>query len=105
MALLDFLKNKEEKEKAKKTTVKKTPKASVTEKPVKKEEVVVNPTSPKASKGKGFSFTVIRQPHISEKATNLTSDNKYTFKVYANANKPEIKKSSRRNLRCFSSGL
>ncbi len=87
MALLDFLKNKKEKEKAKEK--KPVAKASVTPKVEKTEKT---PTA-KAGKSNNFTYTVVRQPHISEKATNLAENNKYTFKVYENANKPEIKKS------------
>ncbi len=34
----------------------------------------------------------LKEPHISEKATNLSEDGKYIFKVYRDANKSEIKK-------------
>lgn len=37
-------------------------------------------------------FEMIRGPHISEKAFNLTSENKYVFKVSDSSNKSEIKK-------------
>ncbi|OGZ69917.1 MAG: 50S ribosomal protein L23 [Candidatus Staskawiczbacteria bacterium RIFCSPHIGHO2_12_FULL_38_11] len=36
---------------------------------------------------------MVKEPHISEKSTYLAEDNKYVFKVYQNANKPEIKRS------------
>ncbi|MCX6730073.1 MAG: 50S ribosomal protein L23 [Candidatus Portnoybacteria bacterium] len=35
---------------------------------------------------------LLKAPHISEKATNLSEEGKYVFKVYKNANKSEIKK-------------
>jgi len=35
---------------------------------------------------------LIKSPHITEKATDLSSFNKYIFKVSFNANKTEIKK-------------
>ncbi len=35
---------------------------------------------------------LLKEPHISEKATNLSENGKYVFKVYPNANKSEIKK-------------
>jgi large subunit ribosomal protein L23 len=89
MALLDFLKRKKEIEKAK--PVKTTEKVSVTKEVTKKpKSEVVQPQSKKEGK---FSYNIIKEPHISEKATNLAQKNKYTFKVYANANKPQIKKS------------
>jgi large subunit ribosomal protein L23 len=101
MALLDFLKRKKEIEKAK--PVKKTDmpahagKASVATpaKKVQKKETQ-EPSALSKSSGaskKGFSYQIIKEPHISEKASNLAEKNKYTFKVYTNTNKPEIKKS------------
>jgi len=86
MALLDFLKRKKEVEKAKpvkkieKTLVKKLTEKKV-EKPVEKKSV------------KGFSYDIVKEPHISEKATNLAESNQYVFKVIAGSNKTEIKKS------------
>jgi large subunit ribosomal protein L23 len=40
----------------------------------------------------GLAFKLLKEPHISEKATNLSENGKYVFKVYKNANKSEIKK-------------
>lgn len=94
MALLDFLKRKKEVEKnrEKKETSKTKPeqktdaalqtKQTKTEKPIPKKEIAEK-----------FSYEIVKEPHISEKSTNLGAKNKYVFKVYTNANKPEIKKS------------
>ena len=38
------------------------------------------------------TYRILREPHISEKATSAVSENKYTFKVFPSANKIEIKK-------------
>ena len=75
MALLDFLKNKKEAEKAKE---KKVTKASVAKesKPVKAKEVkkeaikeVIKEAKPlKSRKAHGFSYEVVKEPHISEKS-------------------------------------
>jgi len=35
---------------------------------------------------------LLKEPHVSEKATFLSENGKYVFKVYKNANKSEIKK-------------
>ncbi len=86
MALLDFLKRKKEIEKVKKAP-KKAESASVA-----KEVKVQKPASVKKVSG-AFSYEVIQEPHISEKATILAEQNKYTFKIYDNTNKPEIKRS------------
>lgn len=37
-------------------------------------------------------YKILKEPHISEKATQLSDQGKYTFKVYARANKKEIEK-------------
>ena len=84
MALLDFLKNKKEADKAKEKKPAKKPAAVEVE---KVQAVTVNKNAGK------FSYSVVKEPHISEKATILAENNKYTFKVYGNTNKPEIKKS------------
>ena len=104
MALFDFLKRKKEVEKSKKekkpakVSVEKKVKAVKPEKIAaldeKKKEGSVQTVSPKSTaKHKDFSYQVVREPHISEKATYLAEDNKYVFKVYPNTNKFEIKKS------------
>jgi len=95
MALLDFLKNKEEKEKAKeKKAAPKAVKNSVT-KEAKKAEVKTEaaPSKKETKVSTAFSYSTVKEPHISEKANILGEENKYVFKVYNNANKPEIKKS------------
>ena len=38
------------------------------------------------------AYQVIKEPHITEKATDLIEQNKYVFKVFQKANKVEIKK-------------
>jgi len=88
MALFDFLKKKKEIEKAKE--IKK-----VEKKPAKASIIKEKPTSQKSVKSKKstvFSYNVIKEPHISEKATTLSGGNRYVFKVYPNRNKIEIKK-------------
>jgi len=100
MALLDFLKKKEEVEKAKVKSENKTEKVSVTKKPVSQKvgeekkvvkEAQVNPSKSKSVKG--FSYEVVREPHISEKGSILAEKNQYVFKVSKRSNKQEIKKS------------
>mgnify|MGYP001558152485 CR=1 FL=1 len=93
MALLDFLKNKEEKDKAndkKAVRILDTPKP----KKVAKTEKVEKEAKPaKSGKSTAFSYVMVKEPHISEKSNYLGAENKYVFKVYENSNKPEIKKS------------
>jgi large subunit ribosomal protein L23 len=101
MALLDFLKRKKEIEKAKKPE-KKTEKVLSAKPETKKSEKKVKKTEPASAKvpqgnpvGKAknakFSYEVIKQPHISEKASYLAEKNQYTFEVSPNYNKKEIK--------------
>ena len=86
MALLDFLKNKKEKDRAAEK------KSVVLEK--SKTQTNVEPVRTNINKKIGsFSYEAVYQPHISEKGTYLSEANKYVFKIHANANKPEIKKS------------
>jgi len=101
MAILDFLKTKEDSQKskeAKKTTKKaeKPTKVSAEKKSENKTEKVAEapkPTVQKGKKGANFSFEAIKKPHISEKATYLAEMNQYIFEVLPNFNKTEIKKS------------
>lgn len=90
MALLDFLKNKKEADKAKETKV---AKASITKKTeiVKEEKKEVKAPKVSVKEGK-FSYDIVRDPHISEKGTYQAEKNKYTFKVFERSNKLEIKK-------------
>jgi len=97
MPLLDFLKTKEDAEKAKagKKIVKKTEKVSAEKKETVKTEKTesAKPIVQKGKKGISFSYEAIKKPHISEKATYLAEQNQYIFEVLPNFNKTEIKKS------------
>jgi large subunit ribosomal protein L23 len=69
------------------------------EKPVKKEaEKKVTPQSKsqkrvaKAKTTSKLAYRILKSPHITEKATELASKNQYTFLVWPEANKVEIKK-------------
>jgi len=98
MALLDFLKRKKEVEKAKDKKPETLRRVSGQEKAEKVSDVkdtkeVKEIKTTRSKKTGGFSYEVIREPHISEKSTNLNQNDKYVFKVYSDTNKPEIKKS------------
>lgn len=82
MALLDIFKKKKEEE-AKKKIEKAVPKKE--EQPVLKQK--------KSVKFSGFlSFDVLKEPYITEKATDLEKENKYIFKIFPEKNKIEVKK-------------
>ncbi len=83
MSLFDFLKRKKQIEKAK--SAEKPAKISVIE-PVMQAPVL------KTKKSAVFSYEAVKQPHISEKATNLAEKNQYIFELSPNYNKKEIKK-------------
>ncbi|HJN62060.1 MAG TPA: 50S ribosomal protein L23 [Candidatus Parcubacteria bacterium] len=92
MALFDiFKKKKEETKKPKKKEVKvkaeKKPKALD-----KKKSDKVKKTSVSKERAPGFAYRILKQPHITEKATDLAGKNKYVFRVWPNANKIEIKR-------------
>ena len=40
---------------------------------------------------------ILKRPHLSEKSTDLTKFNQYTFEVAENANKEEIKRAVKEN--------
>ena len=93
MALLDFLKKKEEAEKSKKTE-KKSEKVSAIKSDIKKEvkkETAVKPSNTNVKNSK-FSYEAVKKPHISEKASYLSEVDQYIFEVSPNYNKHEIKK-------------
>lgn len=56
----------------------------------KPKEVII--AKPKEKKDSGLAYRVLKSPHITEKATDLVELNQYTFEVWKNANKTEIKK-------------
>jgi len=58
----------------------------------KKAEQSAQKKSVKSKRTSVFSYGIVKEPHISEKATALSETNHYSFKVYSNANKIEIKK-------------
>jgi len=63
-------------------------------KPVLKPEIKKPPVKrpPVKKKALGDAYKVLKEPHISEKATVLADQNKYIFKIYSQANKIETKK-------------
>ena len=87
------VKAKEKIEAKKEVEKKKVEKKKAEEKPLKdlKKEP---PTGSKksAEKKERLAWRVIKEPHITEKATLLAERNEYVFKVFPKANKPEIKK-------------
>ena len=107
MALLDIFKRKKEptKKEIAKREVKKPPKIKLEKKPVKPKKVE-KPSEEKPSevgppkvspKVKGerkidTAYRVLKEPHITEKATDLSKENQYIFKVFPRTNKVDIKK-------------
>jgi len=84
MALLDVFKKK-----PKKRLEEKKPKKEVKPKVEKKPEVKIPKKTTKTSQ---VAWKVLQSPHVTEKATDLTSKNEYVFKVSKRSNKIEIAK-------------
>jgi large subunit ribosomal protein L23 len=92
MPILDIFKKKKKREEIK-------PEEEPIKKPSKKlkavkkteEERPSEITRPKAKKI-GESWRVLKTPQVTEKATDLVSQNQYVFKVWPRANKVETKK-------------
>ncbi len=78
MAILDRFKKKKAKPEAK----------EIKKEPIKKDRPVLAVNKSQVVK----AYQVIKEPHITEKATDLIEQNKYVFKVFQKANKVEIKK-------------
>ena len=93
MPILDILKKrkgkeiKEKKEKPKKQEVVKGEKKEEPKKPSAAERPRI-----KTRKKPVETYNVLKTPHITEKATDLTKENKYIFKVFPRTNKKEIKR-------------
>jgi len=98
MALLDIFKKK----KREKKEIKEEKKAKEEKEIVKEPKAVQKEKAEKASpvtrrrirKKKKFpeSYKILKTPHVTEKATDLIKENKYTFRVLSEANKVEIKR-------------
>lgn len=69
---------------------KKKPIKKPTPKPEVKKPLVKRP--PAKKKILREAYKILKEPHISEKATILSDENKYIFKIYPRANKVEAKK-------------
>lgn len=85
MSLIDFLK-KPKKEPEKKEIKKTAEKKKIKEKKIEK-PIVRKPRT----KGLNLAWRILKEPHISEKATDLNKENKYVFDVFPRSNKKEIK--------------
>lgn len=85
MSLLDKFKKKPS---AEKKSDKEDQKA---EKEKDKQEAKM-PEAPLPSGKSPFAYRIIKEPHITEKASDLNAINKYVFKVFPKSNKSEIKK-------------
>jgi len=89
-----LFKKKKEKEEIKKTEPQPVKKEEKVTKAVAKEKAskTAKDLTGKSSKAVVRAYQIVKEPHITEKATFLNQQNKYVFKVYPSANKKEIKK-------------
>lgn len=88
MALLDFLKKTEKGTPARQSTVRHPDKGPRKE-PKKSEEKEVLPKV--VLKESKIAWRVLREPHITEKATSLTRLNQYIFRIQENASKDDVR--------------
>ena len=91
MALLDRFKKKTKEQEVQKEEVQKVKEEKPEKEPQKKEPRKEKPRKV-ISKQAGQAYRIIKEPHITEKATFLTEQNKYVFKISPSANKTETKK-------------
>ena len=93
MALLDIFKKKkkvpEKKEFEKKLEKKTKEKIAPAVKPRRARKPAA---APKLKKISDVAYRVLRGPHITEKATDLTDKNQYVFEVFPKAGKAEVKR-------------
>lgn len=86
MSVFDFLKKRKEVKKRKRKK-----KIKPEEKPVK-ELPAPKPKPKKRIPKKSRAYRILKAPHITEKSTDLTRKNQYTFLVLEKANKVEVRK-------------
>ncbi len=97
--LKNIFKKEDGKEKKAKPSVKKGPLLKPIEKKETKKEVSKEtkktPKIPVIKKGQltEHDYEVLHSPHVTEKATKLSEENKYVFKVSKQTNKNQIKQS------------
>lgn len=83
MALLNIFKNKPRKSRKEESRMQPN-------KEEKKPASVVS--TPKPKKISGQAYSILKKPHVTEKATDLTAKNQYVFEVFENSNKNQVKK-------------
>lgn len=94
MAIFDIFKKKKKAEgkkgeKPKEKLIKKPKQIQKVEKKLVEKPVLKEERKRKKMDG---AYRILKTPHITEKATDLMENNQYTFKVYENSNKQEVKK-------------
>lgn len=85
MGLFDFFKKK-------KKEIKKPSKPAVGKPKAEKKKIEKKEVAKPKKKTSGIAYRVLEGPHVTEKATALTEEDKYVFKVLPRTNKIEIKK-------------
>ena len=84
MSLFDIFRKKKVERKSDRVTLRQSDSVTFKKTPVKKPVV--------KKKDIKMAFKVLESPHVTEKASDLTEKNKYSFKVSKRSNKTEIKK-------------
>jgi len=71
---------------------KKKPAGKQEVKPLRAEREAVSAIPPRPKKISWQAYRAIKRPHVTEKATDLTSQNQYVFEVFPDSNKNQVKK-------------
>ena len=90
MALFDIFKKKKKVEEKKKEVKKKEIKKKVKKPAVSAKEIKKPAVHSQPQKTSAIAYRVLKMPQVTEKATDLSAQNQYVFKVPGNANKFEI---------------
>ncbi len=88
MALFDIFKKKEKPRKTIKRKLSPAPVQAASKKP---EDAPKTTAASGPKKISGCAYRILKGPRVTEKATELTSQNKYLFEVFRASNKNEIK--------------
>ncbi|MFH1820548.1 MAG: 50S ribosomal protein L23 [Candidatus Nealsonbacteria bacterium] len=89
MAFLNIFKRKKPE---RKTLPKRDVKQAEVKKTVPKKANKAALVSSRAKKSSDIAYRILKGPHVTERATDLTALNQYVFNVFRSANKPQIKK-------------
>ncbi len=94
MAIFDIFKKKQPEKEAKpvKKEIVKEKKTEKVQKTAAPKETVKKEAPKAKSRVSDIAYKILKHPHVTEKATDLAQSNQYTFNVWPESNKIQIKK-------------